>query len=66
MNAIMDQKTESDHRSFASDERNVRDFGSFTSGGSRGLDQRPPAKMFFWSDRDFDRPCAVSSPLNEW
>jgi hypothetical protein len=67
MNAIMDQITEFDQRSFAADRQSLGDFGSsMATNSSRGLDQRPTATNFSWSDRDFDRPCAVSSPLNEW
>jgi hypothetical protein len=66
MNAIMDQMIESDHHSFASEEKSVGDFGSSTSNSSRGVDQRAAGKRFPWWDQIFDRPCAVSSPLNEW
>jgi hypothetical protein len=66
MNATMDQTTEFDQHSFAAESRSLHDFGSSAFNSSRGLDQRPTAKVFSWSDRNFDRPCAVSSPLNEW
>lgn len=66
MNAIMNQMTEFGQRSFATEQMSLRDSGSSTADSSRGLNQPPARKTFRWSDQDFDRPCAVSSPLNEW
>jgi len=66
MNAIKDQMTGFDQRDFATERKSLRDFGSSTSASSRGVDQPPAGKTCWWSDRDFDRPGTVSSPLNEW
>jgi len=66
MTAIMDQMVEADHHSFTAEGKSGRDFRSSTANRSRGADQRPAEKTFMWSDRIFDRPCAVSSPLHEW
>jgi hypothetical protein len=66
MNAMMDQITEFDRRSFSPDQKGLRDFGSSMTDNSQGLHQRPTGNKYSWSGRDFDRPSAVSSPLNEW
>jgi hypothetical protein len=67
MNAMIDQTTEFDQRSFAADQNSLRDFGS-TTDNTQALHQRPAGNKnkYSWSGWDFDRPCAVSSPLNEW
>jgi len=66
MNAIMDQMSELDQRSFTTEQKNLRDLGSSASNSSRRLDQPPTAKSSFWSHLDFDRPWVVFSPINEW
>jgi hypothetical protein len=66
VNAIINQMTEFDQRSFGPEQKTLRGFESSTANSSRGFDQGTTATTFSWSDRDFDRPCAMSSPLNEW
>jgi hypothetical protein len=66
MNAMMDQNTEFDQRSVATEQKNTHDLASSAVTNSRCLDQPPRAKNCFWSHLDFDRPWAVFSPLNEW
>jgi hypothetical protein len=66
MNAMIDQTTEFDQRSFAPDQNSLRDFGSAMTDNTQGLQQRPTGNKYSRSGWDFDRPCTVSSPLNEW
>jgi hypothetical protein len=66
MNAIMDQMTESDQRSLATEQKNSRDLTSPAVTGSRFPDQPPTAKASFWPHLDFDRPWVMFSPINEW
>jgi hypothetical protein len=64
MDAILHQRTEYDQHPFAPEQQGLRDFGSSTT-NSREPSARP-AQSFSWPHPDFDRPCPVSSPLNEW
>jgi hypothetical protein len=66
MNAMMDQMTEFDQRSVATEQKNLRDLESSTVTNSRYPDQPSTAKKSLWSHLDFDRPWAVFSPINEW
>jgi hypothetical protein len=66
MQATMESIAGLNPRPLATAQKNSRELAPSTEDRSQKFDQPPIIQIFPWSNRDFDRPGMIYSPLNEW